>query len=218
MRTSTDRSRRLGRRRLLGWGVVGVAGTALAVACGQAAAPAPTTAPAATAAPPAPAGAPLTAPSAPAGAASGAPSPTVQAATPAAAKPAQAGEAVTIGYWYAVDSQDQAAIHTDGATKFEQANPAIKIKPELVGSDRVPKLLAAFAAASGVPDTYMVDSSLTQHWDAGMVLALDDRFKQWKYAGDMYDSVRELARARPGAPLGAMPNLVLVDYMYYRTD
>lgn len=129
-------------------------------------------------------------------------------------------EKVTIEYWYGADTPEQIAIYTDSVAKFEEEFVNIGLKAELVSwPDSFKKTMAAWAAGTGLPDTSMVDSGrFIQFWNMGMLVLLDERFKEWKSADDMLDSVRELSRPQPGAPIAAMTNLVLVNYIYYRPD
>jgi multiple sugar transport system substrate-binding protein len=188
---------------------MGAAGAVLA-ACAPAA---PTEAPKPTAAP-------TTAPAA----STKAPAATQPAATvpPAPAATVPPKQAVTLSFWYFADDPFQASLHTGLIDKFMAANSGITVKAEMVNpvADMYKKMMTAFAAGSGYPDTCEGQSGWIAELDRAKVLPdYESRLKTWKYFADWQPSVVELSRGnKPGSPVGILTNKVQVQYTYIRTD
>jgi multiple sugar transport system substrate-binding protein len=220
------------RRRFL-VGVVGLAGlssSALAAACSQPTAPAAKPAdpkPAAATSPPKPAEAPKPAADAkPAEAAK----PAAEAAKPAAdAKPTEQpkpqiapvqGRAIVLTYWWWADDADMAKIFTDAIDRFHQAQNRIQIKPDQLptNADTQKKVLASSAVGQGPDLSFGAEAWLQDMYDGDVLLPVQDYFDRWDKTADFYPSVLDGARIKPNQPILMVPNQVLVNYLYVRTD
>jgi ABC-type glycerol-3-phosphate transport system substrate-binding protein len=120
-------------------------------------------------------------PAKPAGGATAAPTsaPAQPTAVAKAAAPAAAGGAPTeIQFWFWADSAEQAQLHTDSLKKFQDMNPNIVVKTDLIVTvaDQRKKVLTAFAAQAGVPDcSHAPGSWVPEFYDAKMVVPLESR-------------------------------------------
>jgi multiple sugar transport system substrate-binding protein len=182
-------------------------------AAAPAAAPPPTTAPAPTTPPQ-----PTTAaqPTAAAANPTAAPKPTT---APAATTVAASKAPVTLSYWFTSDSPKETQMYQDFFALFQKNNPNIAIQPnmEKAWGDLRTKLLTTGAAGAGLPDTVRSGFPV-EFGQAGLLLKLDDRFKSWKFAEDMFPEIVEQARVVKGAPLYAVPEGANAFYIYYRPD
>ena len=201
----------LSRRRIL-HAVIGTVGAALLASCSSSSQPAaaPTNAPAA---------APTTAPQ-PTGAAIGNPTaaPRPTAAPAATTAPAIKGS-VSLSYWFTADSPKETQMFQDFIALFQKNNPNITLQPnqEKAYGDLRTKLLTTHAAGAGLPDAARTGYPV-ELGDAGMLLKLDDRFKTWKYADDMFPEIVEQTRVLAGHPLYGIAEGANAFYIYIRPD
>jgi multiple sugar transport system substrate-binding protein len=204
--------RTLARRRLLALGASGAIAV-ISAACGSGLAT-PTPKPAEPAKPP-------DKPTAAAPAAAAAPAKPTEVAKVAA--PPAAGTAPTeVEFWFWADDPYQASLHTDSLKKFQQLNPRIVVKTDLITTvaDQRKKLLTAFAAQAGMPDlSHAPGGWLPEYYDAKMIVPLESRLKGWKTYDDWLPAIQRLATGGRGQdPLGIVTNQVLIPYLYYRAD
>jgi multiple sugar transport system substrate-binding protein len=210
------------RQMLLGFG--GTAMAVIAAACGGGL-PAPATKPTESAKPAGQSTASGAATSAPA---SAQPTPVPAAAAqptavPQAAAPAAGGGARTeLQFWFWADSPDQAALHTDSLKKFQDQNPTISVKTDLIVNvaDQRKKLLTSFAAQAGMPDcSHAPGGWVPEFYDAKMIVPLESRLKSWATYQDWLPQIQQLATGGRGQdPPGIVVNQVLIPYLYYRAD
>jgi multiple sugar transport system substrate-binding protein len=226
----------LSRRRLvLALGASGLA--ALSAACGgglptptakpaekppeKPAAAAPTTAPAkpTEAAKPADASKPAAAaePTKPAAAAA-----TKPAEAPKPAAPVVGAGQTQVEFWFWADDPYQATLHTDSLKKFQEKNPKVAVKTDLIvtAGDQRKKLLTAFAAQAGMPDvSHGTGGWLPEYYDAKMIVPLEARLKNWKTFEDWLPAIQKLSKGgRAQDQIGIVTNQILVPYLYYRAD
>jgi len=155
--------------------------------------------------------------------------PTAAAAPPApteiarvAAPPSGAGSPTELEFWFWADSPDQAMLHTDALKKFQELNPNIAVKTDLIVNvtDQRKKLLTAFAAQAGMPDcSHAPGGWVPEFYDAKLIVPLESRLRAWKTYADWLPQIQQLAAGgRSQSPPGMVVNQVLIPYLYYRAD
>jgi multiple sugar transport system substrate-binding protein len=149
------------------------------------------------------------------------PNPT-QAAKVAAPPVAPSAGQTEVEFWFWADDPYQASLHTDSLKKFQEQNPSIVVKTDLITTvaDQRKKLLTAFAAQAGMPDvSHAPGSWVPEFYDAKMIVPLEERLKGWKTYEDWLPAMQRLATgARGQDPAGIVVNQVLIPYLYYRAD
>jgi multiple sugar transport system substrate-binding protein len=207
--------RSLARRQLLlGFGGPAIAVIAAACGGGLSAPASKPTEPAAKVAEKPTAAAPTTAATAP-------PKPT-QAPAAAAAPAASSAGQTQLEFWFWADDPYQASLHTDSLKKFQEQNPNIAVRTDLIVNvaDQRKKLLTAFAAQAGMPDcSHAPGSWVPEFYDAKIIVPLESRLKSWKTYDDWLAQIQRLASGGRGTdPAGMVVNQVLIPYLYYRAD
>ncbi len=117
-----------------------------------------------------------------------------------AAAPAASGAGQTeLQFWFWADSPDQALLHTNSLKKFQEQNPNIAVKTDLIVN---------------APGAWV-----SEFYDAKMIVPLESRLKTWKTYADWLPQIQQLATGGRGQdPVGMVVNQALIPYLYYRAD
>lgn len=106
---------------------------------------------------------------------------------------ATASQAATVHYWYHLDNADNTM--SDLISKFEKANPGIKIDAENIPWNSYYDNLYTSLVGGNAPDAAMVKSfALPRLQEMEVLEPLDDYISKWSGKSDLLENTVDIAR------------------------
>lgn len=127
-----------------------------------------------------------------------------------------ASQAATVHYWYHLDNADNTM--SDLISKFEKANPGIKIDAENIPWNSYYDNLYTSLVGGNAPDAAMVKSfALPRLHEMEALEPLDGYISKWSGKSDLLENTVDIARGGMDKQY-YLPVQYIVSYLYYRTD